>query len=114
MVSIVEFVAPVGHISDVPTRPIVHQQLGVSPFLGEGALRVVPQIPPGQPSVAGSNIRLGNGAIDASATRLTANAYRTRLTLHGLRLQSVEIAVGHATVSSRVSASAAPSVLWPR
>jgi hypothetical protein len=70
---------------------VVHQQLGVSPYLGEGALRVAPEIPAGQPSVAGSNIRLGNGAIDVSAARLGANAYRTRLTLHGLQVPSVEI-----------------------
>jgi hypothetical protein len=70
---------------------VVHQQLGVSPYLGDGVLRVVPEIPAGQPSVAGSNIRLGDGAIDVSAARLGANAYRARLTLHGLRLPSVEI-----------------------
>jgi hypothetical protein len=70
---------------------VVHQQLGVSPYLGDGALRVVPEIPAGQPSVTGSNIRLGDGAIDVSAARVGANAYRTSLTLHGLRVPSVEI-----------------------
>ena len=54
-------------------------------------LRVVPEIPGGQPSVAGANIRLGDGAIDVSAARLGANRYRTHLTLHGRRPSSVEI-----------------------
>jgi hypothetical protein len=70
---------------------VVHQQLGVRPFLGNGALQVVPEIPPGQPGVAGSNIRLGDGAIDVSASRLGGHTYETRLVLHGLALGSVEI-----------------------
>ncbi len=71
---------------------VVHQQLGVRPFLGEGDLQVVPQVPPGEPSVSGSNIRLGTGAINVSATR-AANRFTTRLTLDGLRPGSLEI--GH-------------------
>ena len=42
--------------------PVVHQQLGVRPDLGRGRLEIVPQVPPHQPSVAGANIRLGDGA----------------------------------------------------
>ena len=38
---------------------VVHQQLGVRPYLNDATLQVVPQVPAGQPSVAGSNIRLG-------------------------------------------------------
>ena len=42
----------------------VHQQLGVRPQLGHDWLEVVPQVPTGQPSVEGENIRLGDGAAD--------------------------------------------------
>ncbi len=49
--------------------PVVHQWLGVSPSLGTGALSVVPQLPPGQTSVAGRDIRLGaRGSVDVRAT----------------------------------------------
>ena len=71
---------------------VVHQQLGVRPFLGDGALQVVPQVPAGQPSVAGRNIRLGDGSVDVFAAQ-AGNRYETRLTVHGLRLNSLEI--GH-------------------
>jgi len=71
---------------------VVNQQLGVRPFLGDSALQVVPQVPQGQPSVAGSNIRLGAGSADVFASR-SGNVYTTKLQLHGLRLKSVEI--GH-------------------
>jgi hypothetical protein len=71
---------------------VVHQQLGVRPFLGQGAVEVVPQVPPGQPNVAGSNIRLAGGSIDVFASRL-GNRYTTSLRLDGLRLRS--LAVGH-------------------
>ncbi|HYZ81486.1 MAG TPA: hypothetical protein VE571_09475 [Solirubrobacteraceae bacterium] len=72
--------------------PVVSQQLGVRPFLGQSALEVVPQVPDGQPSVAASNVRLGtgDGAIDVFAAR-SGNAYTTKLTLNRLRLRSVEI-----------------------
>jgi hypothetical protein len=71
---------------------VVHQQLGVRPFLGDGALQVVPQVPAGQPSVAGSNIRLGNGSIDVFASH-AGRRYVTELSAHGLRLHSLQI--GH-------------------
>jgi hypothetical protein len=71
---------------------VVHQQLGVRPFLGYGALQVVPQVPPGQPSVAGSNIRLGNGSVDVFASH-SGRQYVTRIAVHGLRLHSLQI--GH-------------------
>ena len=70
--------------------PVVSQQLGVRPFLGQSALQVVPQVPGGQPSVAGSNIRLGHGSIDVFAAR-SGNRYTTKLTLNSLRLDSVGI-----------------------
>jgi hypothetical protein len=60
--------------------PVIHQQLGVRPSLGTGRLEVVPQVPDGQPSVAGRNIRLGDGSVDVSATRgSTTVSVRTRL-----------------------------------
>jgi hypothetical protein len=71
---------------------VVNQQLGVRPFLGDGALQVVPQVPQGQPSVAGSNIRLGDGSVDVLASR-AGNLYTTELQLHGLKLKTVQI--GH-------------------
>ncbi len=49
--------------------PVVHQQLGVAPDLGRDRVAVVPQIPAGQPSVAGRDIRLGSGSADVSASR---------------------------------------------
>jgi hypothetical protein len=49
--------------------PVVHQQLGVRPDLGRGRLEVVPQPPPGQRRIAGSNIRVGAGSVDVTATR---------------------------------------------
>jgi hypothetical protein len=84
--------------------PVVHQQLGVRPFLGDGALQVVPQVPSNQPSVAGSNIRLGmgNGSIDVFASH-SGNRYETRLTLHSLHLHSVQI--GHTLPAGSTPAS---------
>ncbi len=41
---------------------VVHQQLGVRPDLGRGRLEVVPQ-PPTSAPIAGTNIRLGGGAL---------------------------------------------------
>jgi hypothetical protein len=69
---------------------VVHQQLGVRPFLGQGALQVVPQVPAGQPSVAGSNIRLGTGAIDVFAAR-AGFRFTTHLKLHGLNVHALEV-----------------------
>jgi hypothetical protein len=50
--------------------PVVHQQLGVAPDLGNGRLAVVPQIPAGQASVSGSHIRVGSGHLKVSASAL--------------------------------------------
>src|SRR5215218_1639547 len=55
--------------------PVVHQQLGVRPDLGRGALTVVPQLPSDAP-ISGRDIRLGNGSIDVAAAR-DGNRYRT-------------------------------------
>ena len=47
--------------------PVIHQQLGVRPFLNDGELDVVPQVPSGQGRVAGRHIRLGSGWVDVAA-----------------------------------------------
>jgi hypothetical protein len=61
--------------------PVVHQQLGVRPDLGRGALEVVPQVPEGQSVIAGDRIRLGAGSADVSARR-RARRYETTVDLH--------------------------------
>ena len=48
--------------------PVVHQQLGVDPQLGDGLLEVLPSVPSGQTTVAGNNIRIGTGTINVVAT----------------------------------------------
>ncbi|MFY0408194.1 glycogen debranching protein [Solicola sp. PLA-1-18] len=58
--------------------PVVHQQLGIAPDLGRDELAVVPQVPDGQRTVAGSNVRLGSGAVAVTATRSTSTL-RTRV-----------------------------------
>src|SRR5256885_1509729 len=49
--------------------PVVHQQLGIAPDLGHGRLSVVPQVPDGQPSIAGRSISLGSGSVDVTASQ---------------------------------------------
>jgi hypothetical protein len=71
--------------------PVVHQQLGVRPDLGRRRLAVVPQVPPGQPSVAGSNIRLGSGAVDVAA----AHSGRTYRTWARVRVGLRRLQLGH-------------------
>jgi hypothetical protein len=52
----------------------------VRPSLATGRLDVVPQVPDGQPRVAGRNIRLGDGTIDVrAAPGATTVTVRTRL-----------------------------------
>ncbi|HEX7298209.1 MAG TPA: hypothetical protein VF257_04320 [Solirubrobacteraceae bacterium] len=58
--------------------PVIHQQLGVRPFLDRSELQVLPQVPPGQPSVEGSSIRLGGGAVDVFAAHSGAS-YTTKV-----------------------------------
>ncbi len=72
--------------------PVVHQQLGVRPFLPDGELDVVPQVPPGQPSVAGSDIRLGAGSADVLAAR-AGRRYTTTVALHHLSLRRLVLGV---------------------
>jgi hypothetical protein len=71
--------------------PVVHQWLGVRPDLGVGGLEVTPQVPDGQPSVQGSNIKLGGGAIDVRATH-TGSTYTTDLDVgSGVGADSIRI-----------------------
>lgn len=93
--------------------PVVAQQLGVEPDAGRGALRVVPQLPPGQDKVAGRNIRVGTGSVDVVASR-AGNALRTevvrnaRLALTAGVVLPAGAGVVHATVNGR---SIAPNVV---
>jgi hypothetical protein len=48
--------------------PVIHQQLGVAPDLGNGTLSVIPQVPAGQQEIAGSDILIGGGRLDVRAT----------------------------------------------
>jgi len=59
--------------------PVVHQQLGVDPQLGHGLLEVLPSVPIGQSTVAGTAIRIGAGTIDVSATH-SDNSWTTTMT----------------------------------
>ena len=49
--------------------PVLHQQLGVAPDLGNGKLSVIPQLPAGQNEIAGSDILVGAGHLDVKAKR---------------------------------------------
>jgi hypothetical protein len=71
--------------------PVVHQQLGVRPDMGRRALEVTPQVPQGQSSIAGSNIRLAGGAVDVAASHV-GDTYRTNVTL-GVSLS--RFTIGH-------------------
>jgi hypothetical protein len=61
--------------------PVVHFELGVAPDLGHGRLAVVPQIPDGQSTAAGTDIRLGTGSVDVWAGR-TGSTLTTTVTRH--------------------------------
>jgi len=88
--------------------PVVHQQLGVDPDLGHGKLSVVPQVPAGQNRVAGSDIRLGGGAVDVSATVLGRTI---RVEVTG-RL-SAALTLG-AVLPMGAMVAAVPLAPWPR
>jgi hypothetical protein len=66
--------------------PVVHQQLGVDPDLGNGRLAVVPQVPDGQDRVSGSHIAVGGGEVRVTATR-TGALLRTDVAARGVRGQ---------------------------
>ena len=71
---------------------VVHQQLGVRPDLGHGRLEVMPQVPDGQPSVQGADIRLGRGSADVLAAHDGAR-YTTVTDTGDVRLRTLQI--GH-------------------
>jgi hypothetical protein len=71
---------------------VVHQQLGVRPYLNDGVLQVVPQVPSGQPSVAGSNIRLGRGSVGVFASHSNAG-YTTKV--DATRTPVRKLVIGH-------------------
>ncbi|MGH3328939.1 MAG: hypothetical protein ACRDPT_14300 [Streptomycetales bacterium] len=80
--------------------PVVHHQLGISPDLGQGRLSVVPQIPEGQVTVAGRNVRLGAGAVDVRAFQ-SGRTLGTLVTRHlNVRLTLGHVLPGGAEVSS--------------
>jgi hypothetical protein len=64
----------------------------VRPFLNDGVLQVVPQVPPRQPSVEGSNIRLGNGSVGVFASR-SHGGYTTKV--DATRTPVRELVIGH-------------------
>ena len=72
---------------------VVHQWLGVRPDLGNERIEFVPQVPQGQTSVRGQDIRLGHGSADVLATH-SGNVYRTKIdTSRGVDAEHVVI--GH-------------------
>jgi hypothetical protein len=71
---------------------VVHQQLGVRPYLNESTLQVVPQVPAGQPSVAGSNIRVGTGSVGVFAAH-SGRTYSTKV--DATRTPVDELVIGH-------------------
>ncbi len=57
---------------------VVHQWLGVRPDLGRGRVDFVPQVPQGQTTVRGQDIRLGGGSADVLATHV-GDSFRTEI-----------------------------------
>jgi hypothetical protein len=81
---------------------VVHQWLGVRPDLGRGRLSFVPQVPQGQTSVRGDDIRLGDGAADVRASH-RGDTYRTEITTTWTGARHVEI--GHTLPHGTLPAS---------
>jgi len=72
---------------------VVHQWLGVRPDLGRHLVEFVPQVPQGQTSVQGQDIRLGGGSADVLATH-AGSSYRTEIdTTTGVGAD--EVVIGH-------------------
>jgi hypothetical protein len=72
---------------------VVHQWLGVRPDLGSGRLDIVPQVPQGQKTVRGRDIRLGGGFVDVRASH-DGNRYRTDIDV-GSRVGAKKVNIGH-------------------
>jgi hypothetical protein len=62
--------------------PVVHQQLGVSPDMGNSRLKVVPQLPQGQEQISGGHIRVGGGSVDVTAEHRD-RTWRTTVRVRG-------------------------------
>jgi hypothetical protein len=75
------------------TWAVVHQWLGVRPDLGNGFLEVVPQVPDGQTTVQGRDIRLGDGSADVEATH-DGDSYRTVIDV-SRTVGADEVVIGH-------------------
>jgi len=72
---------------------VVHQWLGVRPDLGRHLVAFVPQVPQGQASVQGQDIRLGGGSADVLATH-AGSSFRTEIdTTTGVGAD--EVVIGH-------------------
>jgi hypothetical protein len=72
---------------------VVHQWLGVRPDLGSGRVEFVPQVPQGQTSVKGQDIRLGDGSASVAAMH-AGSSYRTEIDITA-RTGADEIDIGH-------------------
>ena len=109
--------------------PVIHQQLGVDPDLGHGTLAVVPQIPPGQTRIAGTDIAIGTGHVDVAATTRESTitvtvdaAVRARLTIGAVlpsgatvasaRLDGHPVAVRRTSTPRGVEATATTGTGW--
>jgi hypothetical protein len=75
------------------TWAVVHQWLGVRPDLGHGRVEFVPQVPQGQTSVQGRDIRLGGGSADVLASH-DGDSYRTEIRT-GRGVGADEVTIGH-------------------
>jgi glycogen debranching enzyme len=74
------------------TWAVVHQWLGVRPDLGNGRVEFVPQVPQGQSSAEGKDIRLGDGSADVLAAR-SGSSFHTVIDTRGV--DAKEIVIGH-------------------
>jgi hypothetical protein len=74
------------------TWAVVHQWLGVRPDLGNGRVQFVPQVPQGQSSAEGKDIRLGDGSADVLAAR-SGSSFHTVIDTRGV--DAKEIVIGH-------------------
>jgi hypothetical protein len=72
---------------------VVHQWLGVQPDLGHQSVAFVPQVPEGQSTVKGEDIRLGDGSADVTATHQATDVYETTIDVTGVAVRNVVI--GH-------------------
>jgi hypothetical protein len=84
---------------------VVHQWLGVRPDLGRGLVEFVPQVPQGQTSVRGRDIRLGGGSADVLATH-AGGSYRTVVDA-GRGVGAGKVVIGHTLPAGARPASVA-------